>query len=251
MNQFENSLVAMKNLLDAVGETHWAGWIATDLQDWREDRDSSHHLAAYGGMGSFNDMWITRGNRHTVTRAQEPWANSLFVWLKAICFHLAKHPTEFLTAEALSRLVGRSVPSLSAFVGGENAPPSMRGYATPVFKFKGWRCLRCGFSETSSGDIEDMVAENLLPGLVFRSCETLTLDRLVDEVLALTIEEANELREKLTTAIKQNGIALNDREDWMRPCPNCGQDDTAVYRWVVSGDGQNSVEPSADNLPMR
>ena len=48
MNQYEHSLIAMKRLLDAVGESHWAKWIDTDITEWRANRDPSHHLSAYG-----------------------------------------------------------------------------------------------------------------------------------------------------------------------------------------------------------
>ncbi len=77
MNQYEHCLIAMKRLLDAVGESHWAKWIDTDIKVWRANCDVSHHLSAYGGMGSFNDIWICRANQHTLTEAQEPWANTL------------------------------------------------------------------------------------------------------------------------------------------------------------------------------
>lgn len=50
MSQYEHSLIAMKRLLDAVGETYWADWIETDIEHWRSKRSVSRHLSAYGGM---------------------------------------------------------------------------------------------------------------------------------------------------------------------------------------------------------
>ncbi len=56
MSQYEHSLIAMKRLLDAVGEAHWADWIHADIEHWRSKHSTSHHLSAYGGMGSFTDV---------------------------------------------------------------------------------------------------------------------------------------------------------------------------------------------------
>lgn len=58
MSQFAQALEATRSLLAAVGEDHWAEWLATDLAEWRASRRLSHHLSAYGGMGSFTDVLI-------------------------------------------------------------------------------------------------------------------------------------------------------------------------------------------------
>ena len=97
MTHYENALIAMERLLTAVGEDHWANWIRKDLRQWKEASDVSHHLSAYGGMGSFNDVGICGGNQHAITDAQEPWANTLFEWLKAVCHYLARRPRESVT----------------------------------------------------------------------------------------------------------------------------------------------------------
>ena len=102
MTQYEHRLVAVKRLLDAVGETQWAEWIATDIDRWREAEDTSHHLSAYGGMSSFNDIIFSQGNEHSLTAVTEPWANTLLLWLRSLCHFLAQHPDATFTAEALA-----------------------------------------------------------------------------------------------------------------------------------------------------
>jgi hypothetical protein len=52
LSQYEQCLIAMKRLLESVGETHWATWIEQDIDAWRDRRDTSHHLSGDGGMGS-------------------------------------------------------------------------------------------------------------------------------------------------------------------------------------------------------
>jgi len=251
MNQYEHSLIAMKRLLDAVRESHWAKWIETDITEWRSNRDAAHHLSAYGGMGSFNDIWILKANQHTVTELQEPWANALFEWLKSLCHFLAQHPQRFFTATTLTDRIGRHDSALAAFVGGENAPASMRGYANEDRKLHGWRCLRCGHGEASNKDIENLIARDVVPTMVFDACERMILGELVDQILACDIPDLTDMRQSLAAAVKDSGIALVDPDGWMRPCPNCKKDDTAVYRWRLAMNGGLRFEPSGDNLPMR
>jgi hypothetical protein len=55
---YEEVLVALVDVLRAAGEVHWLSWMSEDLTSWRERRDTAHHRRAYGGMGSFNDLFI-------------------------------------------------------------------------------------------------------------------------------------------------------------------------------------------------
>ncbi len=251
MNQYEHSLIAMKRLLDAVGESHWARKVDLDIAKWRANRDTSHHLSAYGGMGSFNDIWICRANHHTLTDSQEPWANTLFEWLKSLCHFLAQHPDDSFDLNMLTSNIGRRDSTLAALVGGGKAPASIRGYATEDRKLQGWRCLGCGYGEASNRDIEYLVAEDVVPHMVFQSCEHSTLEKLVDQTLAGNILDLEAMRQSLAAAISSSGIALIDRDGWMRPCPSCGEDDTAVYRWRLVVNGGLHFEVADDNLPMR
>ena len=251
MTQYEHSLLAMKRLLDAAHETHWAQWIATDIEQWRAADDTSHHLSAYGGMGSFNDVIICRANQHSVTEVTEAWANTLFEWLKSVCYFLAKHPNDSFTAETLANRVGRHDSSLAAFIGGDRTPASMRGYATEPVKLQGWRCLQCGQSEVTDRDIEYLMAQDLIPNMVFSACGSQTLNNLVDKVLASDVSGAEETRKMLAAAAVASDILLITRDGWNWKCPHCDSDDTAVYRWVLRLDNECRFEPSTDNLPLR
>ena len=202
-------------------------------------------------MGSFNDIWIGRANQHTLTGEQEPWANTLFEWLKSLCHFLAQHPDDSFDANMLTNAIGRHDSALAAFVGGKNAPASMRGYANEDRKLQGWQCLRCGHGEASNRDIESLIAQDVVPNMVFQSCERSTLDKLVDQTLACDIPGLGNVRQSLAAAITGCGVALTDRDGWMRPCPNCGEDDTAVYRWRLVVNGGLQFEAADDNLPMR
>jgi hypothetical protein len=251
MTQYEHALVAMERLLQSVGETHWAQWIGIDIERWRLDRDTSHHLSAYGGMGSFNDVVICLANNHHVTEVTEAWVNALFEWLKSLCHFLAKHPTDSFLSETLAHRIGRHDSSLAAFVDGEDAPASMRGYAIDPPVLQGWRCLRCGQAEVSARDIEYLMAHDLIPNLVFAACESDGLDRLVDRVLSADALEVEGTRDTLRKAVTASGILLTNRDGWNWKCPHCGSDDTAVYRWKLRKHDGIQLEPSSDNLPLR
>jgi hypothetical protein len=164
-----------------------------------------------------------------VTELQEPWVNTLLLWLQALCFFLAKQPHSCFPAETLFKSVGRFDAPLSAFVGGDRADPSTKGFAEKP-RLSGWRCCHCGHAQISHLDLEAFIADDILPGMVFHACETLTLDRLVDRVLAGELDTTGR-REQMVAALRNSSISLSDSTEWMRPCPNCGSDDTGIYYW--------------------
>ena len=54
-------------------------------------------------------------------------------------------------------------------------------------------------------------------------------------------------REHLSAAVRASSISLSGRAGWMRPCPNCGGDNTAVYRWKRTANKEVGFEPTDDN----
>jgi hypothetical protein len=250
MTPYENCLLAIERLLSTVGVNYWADWIRRDIQDWQNSRDTSHHLSAYGGMGSFNDIWICRENSHNVTEPQEPWVQSLFEWLKAVAFYLAEHPQDEVSAQELQEAIGCYDSVLAAFVGGRSIRADARGFADRRERLNGWRCLQCGYSEVTDRDLERYIAQNLVPGLVFEACERLALDQLVQRLLALEIERVASIRDDLVAAVAGSGITFLKRKGWMQPCSRCGAQNTGVFRWRLTAEKPPRFEPSDDNLPV-
>jgi hypothetical protein len=126
----------------------------------------------------------------------------------------------------------------------------MRGRVGAERTLQGWRCLDCGHSEVTRGDIEWATAQALLPRKILRACETQTLYKLVRKVLAVDVAGAEKLRNEVLTAARASGIAVKRREGWMRPCPKCRRKDTAVFRWNVLSCPQARCVPADDNLPL-
>ena len=91
--------------------------------------------------------------------------------------------------------------------------------------------LSLGYAQASHRNLEAFIADDILPGMVFHGCERLTLDQLVDRVLAGDLADITDRREQMAAAVRRSNISLSDCVGWMRPCPNCGSNDTRVYYW--------------------
>ena len=55
---YTEALICLRSILQADHPEfkNWIDWLERDIQDWNQRREVAHHLRAYGGMGSFNDL---------------------------------------------------------------------------------------------------------------------------------------------------------------------------------------------------
>jgi hypothetical protein len=249
MTTYFQALTALEYLLDKVGEKHWRDWLRQDVDLWQSKKDVSHHLSAYGGMGSFNDIWISVQNGYNVTKVQEPWVNHLFEILKGLCFRLAHNPEKDESVKDVNS--NRYFPIFSAFKNKfsyKEMDNATSQFAITTSQLHGWRCLKCGHGETNSYDIENYLAKVFLPKYLSKVENETELIALVDSAFTVEFEGIDEARSQLRQMIFNSGIMIVERESWMRPCPKCGSDGTAVYRWKLSND---IFLASKDNLPLK
>lgn len=223
-SMYENALLAMSYLLREVGLNHWLEWIERDLTEWRTSRDTSHHRSAYGAMGSFNDVFISIPS----SKSEEAWANETFQWLKSLCFTLSRTPDKTYSLRELKSKF--SLPDA-------NSSP-----------LQGWRCLQCGYGEVQSIGVEYFVASRVVPSLMLEGCASGDLKDAIEKLLKVRIENLESERNKIRQIAQSSGLHVKDRDDWMRPCPSCSSDDTAVYRWYQEG---ARFVAGKDNLPVR
>lgn len=243
------ALKAMNSLLATVGEQYWQKEISKHIRQWESRRDASMHRGIYGGMGSFNDVIICSANGHRVSEEQEPWVNILFGWLKSLCYQLSSEPEQRPTACELAKGLGYHDSNLAAFVGGKRATEKQRKLSSAQGQIQGWRCLLCGYGQVSKLDIRYSVAEAMVPVLLFEAAEVGSLEKLVSEALGLRIQGVKEAEARSKEVIESANIKVVDAQrGFMRPCPHCGEEDTAVYRWSIKG---AVVSPSDDNLPLK
>ena len=73
---YTEALVCLRLILqtDHPEFKNWLDWLGRDIEDWTQRREVAHHLLAYGGMGSFNDLPNMRGNH-----------DYIFDFLKSVC----------------------------------------------------------------------------------------------------------------------------------------------------------------------
>ncbi|WP_185994323.1 DUF6966 domain-containing protein [Nocardioides campestrisoli] len=74
------------NLLLNHGENHWFKW-ATSCRAALHNNDAAAFdrvLGAFGGMGTFNDLWILSVNGHAVEPDQEATVNDRLTELRSL-----------------------------------------------------------------------------------------------------------------------------------------------------------------------
>lgn len=84
-------LSEMAALLRQRNRTHWADWVAEAVRRL-EGRDASgldHLLAAYGGMGSLNDIFFDPRNGDHLTEAELERQNAELDRLRSRAYELA------------------------------------------------------------------------------------------------------------------------------------------------------------------
>ena len=228
MVTYPEALKAMYFFLDSIGERHWRDWIAEDLRQWEASNSVEHHLSAYGGMGSFNDMAVPQADVRGGTKAQESLEHFLFCDLKSICYYLATHINQRASVEAMLRSMGAM------------------GYT-----LQGWRCLNCGYAEVSPYDIDFYIAHYLIREGVIEAVKRSNLQSFVRDVITSGMPSMVNERSRVKDAVLHSGIKIVSRDDWMRPCPVCQSMDTAVYDWREKGTLRKRFVPSASNLALK
>ena len=73
---YTEALTCLRSILlaDHPEFQNWIDWLERDIQDWTQRQEVAHHLRAYGGMGSFNDLPSMRGNHDYIFAFSSPCA---------------------------------------------------------------------------------------------------------------------------------------------------------------------------------
>ena len=216
MHPYPDALNAMHDLLGALGEQHWRKRIAQDIDEWESHKSASHHLSAYGGMGSFKDIGF-----------EDVWLGSLFDDLQSACYYFANHPASKPDINALERSMG-----------------------TIGFALSGWRCLACGYGAVSHRDIEYFIACRVIRYNIVEEAGRTHLREFVASAIRSHPADPALIPAKVAGWAERSGLQIRDGNEWLRPCPGCGSRDTTVYRWLLADDAHRFV-PSHDNLRLR
>lgn len=231
---YQQALMTLLALLDAVGEKKWRPWIAEDLHLWRSGGDTRHHLLAYNSLsGSLSDLFISRQAGHKVTEDQEIWIQALCEWLKSTCFFLASNPKHSASEGDIRWSVGRTGSTLVAQVmaGSADATQPRGAYIEEEPVLQGWRCQDCKYMETTPREVDMCIADRVVSRLLFDALESSDPEAVVQIVLKGNFSGLKEKRQEIGRAALANGITLRLRQGWMRPCPRCSSRNTIFARW--------------------
>jgi hypothetical protein len=227
---YSEALVGLIELLGLVDEKSWRDVLAKHLDDWTRARDVRSHLGVYGGMGSFNDTYLTAANGHRVSPAQEGWANECFEVLKHVCWTSA------------SRIAGAR-PGAD-----EGAEPA----SAEESALQGWVCRGCGQRYIDQHWLQFTAAGRWARQAVPRAIASAQAAAVARRAYAF--DEDPEclvyLRELQAVVDALAYPAVPDDFDFTGDgCARCGGRDWAVFHWDVL-EGPLRLQESAVNLPV-
>jgi hypothetical protein len=239
---YEHCLAGLHHLLVQVGDERWAQWVEQDLAEWRERRDPSHHLRAYGGMDSIDSVAFGPEHPH-LSREQTPWVAVLHASLTSMCHHLAEYAERDLGPGELREelfIDGQPVAELTA---PDEPPQSLAGLFSGANPLPGDRCGECGHAWVRRGDIDAMIARKLVPRGLLDACEHRRVPDFVDRVLALDIPAADDLRARVRAVMQQNDMPPGETTG-AEPCPECGSDEVTFCEWVLADEETGKLVPA-------
>ena len=213
---FRDAAEATHWLLVAVGEQHWVSHFSK-----HSNGTTQGFRSVYGGMGSFNDLVICRANKHTIDAAHEPLANQLLQSLSSICYATSQN-------------------------GDLSAQDALASCGTTGNELHGWLCRDCGYGQVTR---EDLLAFAAFYDVAQAIHGGITSGSFLGSIQSLWKRlDPDENVSRFRPTAERSGIAYAESTGWMRPCPQCGGNDTCVYRWSFDG---RDFTPSSDNLAMK
>lgn len=213
---YKQSLELLRIILLENQYDFWANWMAEDIQNWEKSQSTEHHLRAYGGMGSFNDIVI--GNQDSAGL----WQGRVFGMLQSLAYGLA-------SGDALEDILAR--------------------INTPSTQISGWRCQNCGAARINGIDIGRFVCASLLPQLFVNYLKDNRLKEVLDTTKLLSSEEVSNKKTAIEHLLGQSNIEIASDNNWLWTCPKCSSSKICSYRWEIMNDETTIIE-SDDNLAI-
>ena len=217
-NYYKTTLEVLSKILQEENYDHWAKWMQEDIKLWETNKSVEHHLHAYGGMGSFNDVAVGGNDNEGI------WKGHVFGNLQTLAYGLAK---------------GDAVETILKGISNRNSSKEISG----------WRCRNCGDARMTDRDINLFIARYFIPTFFIKYVQQDRLKEVVDIYKLIDSEEVINKKNQIKSLIQQEGIILNPDNNWLWICPKCGSSEVCAYRWNVLEDGSKLVEGN-DNLEI-
>ena len=216
---YKKTLEILAQILKSEQYDHWANWMLEDIKLWETTKSVEHHLHAYGGMGSFNDIVVGANDQAGI------WESRIFGNLQTVAYSLAK-------GDALETILeGISHRPLNN-------------------EISGWRCRNCGDAQINDRDVEFYIVNKFIPKFFVEYIREDKFDEVMNIPKLADSEEVTKKREGLKYLLKDANITLNPNTNWLWTCPKCRSSEVCVYRWNVLEDTFELVEGN-DNLEIK
>lgn len=203
LNNYLKALELLQKLLSVNNEPFWANWMQQDIEEWNISESTEHHLHAFGGAGSFNDINLNYGENLGY------WRNALLGNLASISYSFAKDRSFLLPDNSSTTLDGSVCQKCKNVVINENAITRfLAGKFVPVF-----------------------IAEYFLTDsyLILLDLEKLVLDSRIEV-----------FRKELEHEIAQNNAQISSENNaWSPNCAVCGG--TEKVYWEFSSQLNNRL----------
>ena len=216
---YKIALEVLSKILKEENYEHWAKWMQEDVKFWETDKTVEHHLHAYGGMGSFNDVVIGENDNEGI------WKSQVFGLLQTLSYSLAK---------------GDYLSSILEGISNRNNSNQISG----------WRCRNCGDARITDRDINLLIAYYFIPKFFAEYVHKDKLQEVANITKLIDSEEVTVKKEQIKSLIQQANIILNPDDNWLWTCPKCGSSEVCAYRWNVLENGSKLVE-SDHNLDIK
>ena len=215
---YKTTLEILAEILHKEDYDHWANWMQEDIILWETNKSTEHHLRAYGGMGSFNDIYVGGNDNVGI------WKNHIFGQLQSLAYSLAK---------------GDSIESILK-------PISNQRHEVEI---SGWRCRNCGDARMNNRTINLLIAQHFIPKFFLNYVQEGNLNEVANIFKLIDSEEVINKKSQIISLIKEANIILNPDDNWLWTCPKCESSQVCSYRWNVLTDDYKIVE-GKDNLEI-
>ncbi len=215
---YKIALNLLIEMLKDSGYDNWINWLLEDIRLWESEHSTEHHLRAYGGMGSFNDVGI--GNNDTVGL----WKGRVFSTVQTLTYSLAKGNVK-------------------------TAPLEESFYGTEPYEISGWRCRNCGNASINERNVDIYLSAFFVPKFFVKYIKNNNIESILDIEKMINSSEVLQKKRNVKHLFLANNIAFLSLNDWLWTCPNCGSNEVCSYRWNVAKD-YLSLQESDDNLPI-
>ena len=181
MALYEKLLIGLKHLLHRVSAVHWEQHIQSDLDAWRERRDSRQHRSKYGGHSTYSDWIISPQNGHSVDDIQTVWANHLRHQMQLALRTLSERPEDERAETKVLRSWARHRSAFSR--SRRESDPGRRTDSFSDSQLRVVSCQSCGQKQASVTSIENFVADDLIQSFLLDAVESGDIKTLVDKLL--------------------------------------------------------------------